>query len=634
MPVRYIEPQTSNQSALGFDLAADPAQLAAVEQARDSGEATLTPKITIGSGQGAEPGFLLLVPVYRRYQPQTTVDQRRAALLGWVIAPIRSKPLLQGILGPGTPEIDVEVFDGNEPQPGDLLYDSSAGQTMTYPPTFAENQLISVVGRPWKLGFTTLPDFDAVYNNNASILIGAAGLQISLLLAGMTLFLVNNQALAELRAEQMTATLREQNEFLGALQATRLGLLSHQALDETLHSTVERAAELAGTKHGYLFQLEPNGDEMVMKVGTGFFAQRVGDRIIAGQSVAGVAWQSAQPLLVDDYPQWPGRVPSPVFDQLASLAGVPLMLDNRVVGVIGLGYLAGDSGRFVEDDMARLAQIGELASLALQNAQLFSQAESELAERRRAEDELRKAQDQLEQRVQERTAELATLNQIGQVISEQTETGDIVAQVGAQLQRVFQADNAYIALFDRQTNRITLPFLLQRGRLEPTRTLALGPGMIAQIIRNGRPLIAGPDSTETASRIDRQLMGGTTHSFMGVPILSGDDVIGVISVYDMEQARQFGDAETRLLTTIAANVGVALEKAKLLQQAQARARQEYLARSIVSQVSATIDPETILRTAARQLSHALGASHAVVRVGRASSTNGSNGTNYKPPVSQ
>jgi len=146
-------------------------------------------------------------------------------------------------------------------------------------------------------------------DHNQPIVVGAAGVLISLLLSGVTFVLANNQALADSRADRMTATVREnarklrrQNDFLAALQATRLGLLSHQRLEDTLHQIVESAAELAGTRHGYLFQREPDGDEMVMRVGTGFFEQRVGDRIKPGQSVAGVAWHTGQPAVINEYP--------------------------------------------------------------------------------------------------------------------------------------------------------------------------------------------------------------------------------------------------------------------------------------------------------------------------------------------
>ncbi len=439
LPVRYIEPLANNSSALGFDLAADPAQRSAAERARDSGEPTLTPRLTLEQNGKTESGFLLLVPVYHHAMPQTTIAERRAALIAWVYAPIRVEPLMQGILGPGMPSIDLEIFDGNEPSAGDMLFNSNkSAKPSDTRATFTEKQFLVIGSRPWTLGFTTLPDFDLETNSSTPLLFGAAFALGSLLLFGLTLVLVNNQSLAEARAEQMTAAVREnelklrgQNEFLAALQATRLGLLSQQSLDDTLRSIVTRAAELAGTHHGYLFQLEPAGDEMLMKVGTGFFAQRVGDRIKRGQSVAGVSWQNAQPLVVNDYPRWPGRVPSPVFDRLRSLAGVPLKRalsaaegsGEQVVGVIGLGYVKGEAGRFADEDITRLAQIGELASLALENAKLFDQAATELAERKRAEAQLRQARDDLELRVIERTAELAASEEKYRTILEQIEDG-------------------------------------------------------------------------------------------------------------------------------------------------------------------------------------------------------------------
>ncbi|TMC59452.1 MAG: GAF domain-containing protein, partial [Chloroflexi bacterium] len=517
-------------------------------------------------------------------------------------------------------------------------YDSNAGMDTDYHPMFAENQLITVVGRPWKLGFTTLPDFGLSVDHNQPIVVGAAGVLISLLLSGVTFVLANNQALADSRADRMTATVREnarklrrQNDFLAALQATRLGLLSHQRLEDTLHQIVERAAELAGTRHGYLFQREPDGDEMVMRVGTGFFEQRVGDRIKPGQSVAGVAWHTGQPAVVNDYPNWPGRVPSPIFDQLTSLAGVPLKVGDQVVGVIGLGYVQGDAGSFAEDDMMRLAQIGELASLALENAQLFNQAETELSERTKAQSELRKAYDELELRIEERTAELRTLNQISLVINEQSDAADIAREVGEQLRHIFHTDNAYIALYDGQSNLISFPYVVRQGHIEKIKPLAFGPGMVSRILRTTQALILRADAQQPPVDFEAELMGVPVGTYVGVPIMAGDEALGVIGVQGGEGEGTLAESDVRLLTTIAANVGVALGRSKLLQEAQQRARQEYLARSIVTQISNSVDPSTILQATARQLSHALGASHAVIRIG--APTNAPDGRGESHPAS-
>ena len=55
---------------------------------------------------------------------------------------------------------------------------------------------------------------------------------------------------------------------------------------------------------------------------------------------------------------------------------------------------------------------------------------------------------------------------------------------------------------------------------------------------------------------------------MGVPILVGDSAIGVISVQSIEEEGRFGEADSHLLATIAANVGVVIQNARLFTEVE------------------------------------------------------------------
>jgi PAS domain S-box-containing protein len=88
---------------------------------------------------------------------------------------------------------------------------------------------------------------------------------------------------------------------------------------------------------------------------------------------------------------------------------MPLLKGSQVIGVIGVARTEEDRP-FGEDEIAPLKQFAQLASIALDNAQLYEAAQQELAERARAEAALRQAHDELEIRVRQRTAQLARTN--------------------------------------------------------------------------------------------------------------------------------------------------------------------------------------------------------------------------------
>ena len=95
--------------------------------------------------------------------------------------------------------------------------------------------------------------------------------------------------------------LRRENEYLTALHETSLGLIDRLDQEKFLEAILQRAALLTGTRHGYIYLLDPGDSEMQMRVGMGFFKAQLGLRVNPGEGMGGKVWQSEKPLLVDDY---------------------------------------------------------------------------------------------------------------------------------------------------------------------------------------------------------------------------------------------------------------------------------------------------------------------------------------------
>lgn len=194
-----------------------------------------------------------------------------------------------------------------------------------------------------------------------------------------------------MRVEQI---LREQNAYLNALHETTLGLMSRLDLEDLLEQIVARAAALVGTEHGYVFMQTPGNaseSEMIMRIGVGAYNGFKGTKANYGVGLAGTVWQTGEPVVVDDYRNWPGRLALSSRDILRAVAGVPIKSGNQTVGVIGLAYL--EEGRhFGKSEMEALGRFSELASIALDNARLYQVANAELNERKRAENDLRRTE--------------------------------------------------------------------------------------------------------------------------------------------------------------------------------------------------------------------------------------------------
>jgi signal transduction histidine kinase/DNA-binding response OmpR family regulator len=184
---------------------------------------------------------------------------------------------------------------------------------------------------------------------------------------------------ARKRAEE---ELRQQNEYLAALHETALGLISRLDLNELLQTLVTRAGQLLSVPYGFVYLVEQGSSILELKVAVGLFDQRIGQRHRLGEGLAGQVWQTGQALLVNDYDAWPGRSEHVETGIIRAIVGVPLnhsagedQAGSEVVGVIGLAFGRESERTFGEREVEVLTRFAQLASIALDNAQLYTEAQ-------------------------------------------------------------------------------------------------------------------------------------------------------------------------------------------------------------------------------------------------------------------
>ena len=251
----YLEPFAGrNLRAFGYDMWSEPVRRAAMERARDLHAAALSGPVRLvqETEQAAQAGTLMYVPVYGAGQPVLTVDQRRAALQGWVYSPYRMTDLMRGILGGWDllteRRLRLEVLDGEA-----LLYDSQAGET----PQAADQPLtwqsrLDVAGRSWTLRFTKTGGRTAHASLVKVWLVLFGGMSLSLLLVGLLANLLASRYQARQRANRLKLALRENETRLTAvLQATDNGILLVSPTGQIL-TTNRRLTELWRIPEGLL----------------------------------------------------------------------------------------------------------------------------------------------------------------------------------------------------------------------------------------------------------------------------------------------------------------------------------------------------------------------------------------------
>jgi signal transduction histidine kinase len=210
--------------------------------------------------------------------------------------------------------------------------------------------------------------------------------------------------------KQSAQDLRQQNEYLEALHETTLALMNRLDLADLLQTIVTKAAQLLGTTHGYVGLLKADGSGVEIKVGIGLYRQYIGFTSESGEGLMGKVWQTGQLVIVDDYDTWAGRAPDFSYQTVGAAVGLPLISDGQVMGVLGAAYTPGAKQTFDQRKIDLLYRFAQLASIALDNARLYTAAQQELAERQQAEADLQKAKEVAEAANQAKSQFLANIS--------------------------------------------------------------------------------------------------------------------------------------------------------------------------------------------------------------------------------
>ena len=224
---------------------------------------------------------------------------------------------------------------------------------------------------------------------------------------------------------------------------------------------------------------------------------------------------------------------------------VPMLVGGVVKGSVSLQNVL-EENAFTESDVRLLNTLTNSMSVALENARLFNETTRLLAE------------------TEQRAAEMQTVNKISKALVSQLEFDTLMKLVGEQMRETFKADIVYLAIHDTKSNMLHFPYYYG----DPAKSRPFGNGITEKIIINKEPLLINQNLDEAYHKMKAEKRGKMVESYLGVPIISGKKSIGVISVQSTEQENRFTDNDLRLLTTIAANIGVAMQNAEAFQKLQ------------------------------------------------------------------
>jgi diguanylate cyclase (GGDEF)-like protein/PAS domain S-box-containing protein len=187
---------------------------------------------------------------------------------------------------------------------------------------------------------------------------------------------------------------------------------------------------------------------------------------------------------------------------------------------------------------------------------------------------------------QERLDELTTIYAISQAVT-QLEMESLLSVVAENIEKTFNVRSVYIAFFDKNYSTISIPYWTINGNRIKTPDIPYGNGLASEVIRTKQPLLINSSFEENSRKLNAQLIiaddYGLPKAWLGVPMIVGDSVIGLVSAHDYDHEYAFTDTDINLFQTIASNVAIAFQNAKLYEEVQTELSERKRAESALAE---------------------------------------------------
>lgn len=260
---------------------------------------------------------------------------------------------------------------------------------------------------------------------------------------------------------------------------------------------------------------------------------------------------------------------------------------ETIVG--GLGVTLELDRQLTEPETELLQAISQQVGQALERTRLAEQTQIALNE------------------TQQRTEELAVLNEMSQSLTAQTTIDGVLDIVYQYTSRLMDTTNFYIVLYDAALDEIEFALSATKGKIQRhTERRRAGQGITEYIIKHRKSLLMPNHVDQHLAALGIESYGSPSLSWLGAPLLFGEQVVGVIGLQSYTTPDLYTEQHLRLLTAVANQATIAIENTRFIEETSQRAQKEQMLREITTRVTTAADADAILRTAAQEIGRALG----------------------------
>ncbi len=335
---------------------------------------------------------------------------------------------------------------------------------------------------------------------------------------------------------------RQRADELGALRDILEDFSAQLDVPDLLQAILRRATALLLATGGELGLYEPERGGIQVVASYNMGESYYGIFIPVGQGVMGTVVQTGNFLMLEDYHAWDKSLPGYRSSNCRAVIAVPLRARGRLLGVISI--IDSEAGRkFTENDIRILKMFAQQAAIAVDNAHLFEDAHK-------------------------RAEEAETLRQVSLIVSGLLDERDAIRKILELLGHVVACDTAVVVLKEGpETLRVVGEHQWKENpSMLGMKFSLLGVTPYAEVVRRVEPRLVS-DAVAHYPHLSRDERSAYIRSWLGVPLIAHDDILGVIAVHST-LPNYFTQSNLRLLSAFGAHVSVAISNARLYEEAQ------------------------------------------------------------------
>jgi len=424
-----------------------------------------------------------------------------------------------------------------------------------------------LLGRERLIGFLTLDKSEIGYYRPEDA-------ELAMPFANQAAVIIENTQLLE--AERRRSA---QLELISSIGERILSILDREAL---LDYVVEAVQSQFGYYYVDVFLTDPTGKYVVLQATSNvdWSLEQSGPALrfrIGKEGITGHVAATRQAYLANDVHKDPLYIPDPYLTKTRSELAVPIKAGDRVLGVLDLNSVQPNA--FTHDDLFVAQSLADQLAIGLENAQSHQKSEHYAGE------------------VAERAERLALVNRISMAVSSTLDLDQILRTAVREMARVFGVRQSGIVLFDERAEYGRVAAEYQEtpdGTAEVVRIpLADNPSLERVIATRQALAITDARSDPLAASIRDVVETRNIQSILIVPLIAKGEVIGTIGLDAISKPRVFAPEEIDLAQTIANQIAVAVENARLFSAEAHRRREAETLQKATLALSTTLDLQEI-----------------------------------------